>query len=44
MNKPFYTSAAKQDLAEILTFIAKDKPGAVIAWIEKIEKKCLTSV
>lgn len=42
MTKPFYTAAAQQDLAEILEYISKDKPGAALAWVEKIEAKCLT--
>lgn len=41
MTKPFYTSAAKQDLADILTYIARDKPDAALAWVKKIEAKCL---
>lgn len=41
MTKPFYTSAARQDLADILTYIARDKPEAALAWVEKIEAKCL---
>ena len=41
MKKPVYTSAARQDLAEILTYIAHDKPEAALAWMEKIEAKCL---
>ena len=41
MNKPFYTSAAVRDLEDILEFIARDKPGAAIKWIEVIEAKCL---
>ena len=41
MTKPFYTSAAKQDLADILTYIARDKPDAAVAWVEKIEARCL---
>lgn len=41
MKKPFYTSAARQDLTKILECIAKDKPGAALAWVEKIEAKCL---
>ena len=42
MTKPFYTSAAQQDLADIVTFIAKDKPGAALGWVGKIEAKCFT--
>ncbi len=41
MNTPFYTPAARQDLVDILEYIAKDKPNAAMAWIEKIEAKCL---
>jgi len=41
MTKPFYTSAAQQDLVDILNYMARDKPGAALAWIDKIEAKCL---
>ena len=41
MTSPFYTAAAMQDLADILKYIARDKPGAAMAWVEKIEAKCL---
>lgn len=41
MKKPFYTSAAQKDLADILSYIAKDKPAAALAWVDKIEAKCL---
>ena len=41
MKKPFYTSAATQDLEDILSYIARDKPNAAIKWIETIEDKCL---
>ena len=41
MTKPFYTSAARQDLVDILTYIARDKPDAAVSWVEKIEAKCL---
>lgn len=41
MSKPFYTSAAQRDLQDILTYIAQDKPGAALSWVEKIEAKCL---
>ena len=42
MTKPFYTSAARHDLTDILTFISRDKPNAALAWVEKIEAKCLS--
>ncbi|HUG70962.1 MAG TPA: type II toxin-antitoxin system RelE/ParE family toxin [Pirellulaceae bacterium] len=41
MTKPVYTSAARQDLADILAYIARDKPRAAVEWVEKIEAKCL---
>ncbi|HRX79764.1 MAG: type II toxin-antitoxin system RelE/ParE family toxin [Planctomycetaceae bacterium] len=41
MNKPFYTSAATQDLEDILRYIAKDKPNAAVAWVRQLESKCL---
>ena len=41
MTKPFYTSAAQQDLADILAYIARDKPGAAVEWVARIEAKCL---
>ena len=41
MTKPFYTSAAQQDLTDILAYIAQDNPDAALAWVEKIEAKCL---
>ena len=41
MTKPSYSSAARQDLTDILTYIARDKPDAALAWVEKIEAKCL---
>ncbi|MCE9553957.1 MAG: type II toxin-antitoxin system RelE/ParE family toxin [Planctomycetes bacterium] len=42
MTKPFYTSAAQQDFADILNYIARDNPSAAVAWVEKVEAKCLT--
>lgn len=41
MKKPYYTSAAQKDLTDILNYIAKDKPAAALAWVDKIEAKCL---
>ena len=40
MSRPYYTSAAEQDMAEIVAYIARDKPNAALDWIERIEKKC----
>lgn len=41
MSKPYDTSAAERDLHGILNYIAQDKPGAAISWVDKIEAKCL---
>ena len=41
MTKPVYTPAARQDLSDILAFIARDKPRAAVEWVDKIEAKCL---
>ena len=41
MKKPAYTSAAHHDLAQIVSYIARDKPGAALAWVDKIEARCL---
>ena len=38
---PVYTTAARQDLAGILAYIAHDKPRAAVEWVDKIEAKCL---
>jgi plasmid stabilization system protein ParE len=44
MTKPCYTSAAQQDLADILAYIAQNNPDAALAWMETIEAKCLLIV
>lgn len=41
MTKPIYSRAASQDLADIINYIAIDKPNAAVDWVEKIEAKCL---
>ncbi|MCR9120240.1 MAG: type II toxin-antitoxin system RelE/ParE family toxin [bacterium] len=41
MSKPYYTVAATEDLENILQFIARDKPGAAVAWVENISAKCI---
>ena len=35
-----YSSASKEDLAEIARFIAKDKPNAARGWATRIREKC----
>lgn len=39
---PQYTLAAIRDLESILEFISKDKPGAAVQWVARIENKCLS--
>lgn len=41
MSKPSYTSAAYQDLASILRYIARDNVTAALDWVDKIEARCL---
>ena len=41
MTKLVYTSAAYEDLTDILNYIARDKPAAALGWVEKIEAECL---
>ncbi len=41
MSKPFYTAAAIGDLEDILEFISRDKPGAAVSWVKKMEAKCI---
>ncbi|MGB6042080.1 MAG: type II toxin-antitoxin system RelE/ParE family toxin [Pirellulales bacterium] len=31
---------AEQDLGDILTYIARDKPEAAVKWVQKIREKC----
>jgi plasmid stabilization system protein ParE len=38
MTKPSYTIAARQDLTDILGYIAQDKPDAAVAWVEKLKR------
>lgn len=40
MSAPRYSSAAHNDLNEILHYIAVDKPDAARAWVDKLEAKC----
>ena len=35
-----YSAASKEDLKEIVRFIAKDKPVAARQWVARIREKC----
>jgi toxin ParE1/3/4 len=40
MSRAYFSPAARQDLLDILEFISRDKPGAAIAYVEKLEADC----
>jgi toxin ParE1/3/4 len=40
MPRLIISPAARQDLADILEYIARDKPIAAANWVEFIEQKC----
>lgn len=40
MAKLIISPAARQDLVDILEYIARDKPLAAANWVETIEQKC----
>ena len=40
MPRLIFSPSARQDLAEIFNFIARDKPVAASNWIDLIEEKC----
>jgi len=40
MSRPFFSPSSRQDLREILEYIAKDKPGAALAHVERLENEC----
>lgn len=41
MKKPRYSSAASQDLTQVMLHIAENNSTAALKWIDKIESKCL---
>lgn len=36
----FFSAAARDDLREIVDYIARDKPEAALRWLERIRTKC----
>lgn len=40
MAKLVFAPLAEQDLDDILTCIARDKPEAAVKWVRKIREKC----
>ena len=42
MSRPFFSPSSRRDLQEILEYIAKDKPGAALHHVERLEEACWT--
>jgi toxin ParE1/3/4 len=40
MRRPFFSPSSRNDLIEILDYVAKDKPGAAIRLVERLEATC----
>lgn len=42
MSRPYFSPASRRDLHEILKYISRDKPGAALRHVEKLEQACWT--
>ena len=40
MSRPYFSPSARRDLLEILEYIARDKPGAALRHVERLEEEC----
>lgn len=40
MSEPVFSPAARQDLFDVLEHIARDKPGAAVSFVERLQKEC----
>jgi toxin ParE1/3/4 len=40
MNRPYFSPSARRDLLDILEYIARDKPGAALRYVERLEAEC----
>jgi toxin ParE1/3/4 len=40
MSRPSFSPSSRQDLLDILEHIARDKPGAATAFVQKLENEC----
>ena len=40
MSRPSFSPSARRDLQEILEYIARDKPGAALRHVERMEEAC----
>ncbi len=41
MKRPFFSPSSREDLREILEYIARDNPGAALKHVERLEQTCL---
>lgn len=42
MSRPYFSPSSRRDLADILELIARDKPGAALRHVERLEAACWT--
>jgi toxin ParE1/3/4 len=40
MRRSFFSPSSRHDLIEILEYVAKDKPGAAVRLVERLEDSC----
>ena len=40
MSRLTFSPTARRDLNEILDYIARDRPGIAVRFVERIEEKC----
>jgi toxin ParE1/3/4 len=40
MSRPYFSPSARRDLLEILEYIARDKPGAALRHVDRLEEAC----
>ena len=40
MSRPYFSPSSRQDLHDVLEYIARDKPGAAGEFVAKLENEC----
>jgi len=40
MSRPYFSPSSRRDLNDILDYIARDKPGAALRHVERLEEAC----
>jgi toxin ParE1/3/4 len=40
MSRPYFSPSSLKDLQQILEYIARDKPGAALRHVERLEAEC----